>query len=68
MPSVDVSKPHKKYVWAYFYGRDDPTGHGVILKREDQVGTDNVAFTTEVITYDESMGIIETANTIYIPA
>lgn len=63
---ADVDKPVKKYVWAHFEG--DPTGSGVILQREDQANTDRGALTTPVVAYDETMGIIETENTVYVPA
>lgn len=65
---LSQDKPVKKYVWADFKGRQNPVGIGVILQKEEHAGTERVSFTTEVITYDETMGIIETINTIYIPA
>lgn len=61
-------KAVKKYIWVDFKGRQDPVGYGVILQKEEFAGTRRVSFTTEVVAYDESMGIIETINTIYIPA
>lgn len=64
-----IDKPVKKYIWVRFMnGVQNPTGYGVVLQKEEHAGTYIYSFTSAVIAYDETMGIIETANTVYIPA
>jgi hypothetical protein len=47
--------------------RDDPVGNGLIVH---PVGypEERVRFTTDVVSYDETTGIYETLNTVYVPA
>lgn len=47
---------------------DYPVGVSVWVQRQDQVGTANWALTSRVLSYDETMEIIETENSIYVPA
>lgn len=49
-------------------GPEPQIGDRVVLQRLDQVGTDNWAVTSPVVAYDETMEIIETENTVYVPA
>lgn len=65
-----VDKPVKKYVWARFRcpEGESPVGHTAILQKEEYKDSSICSFTTQIVAYDETMGIFETVNTVYVPA
>jgi hypothetical protein len=58
----------------YFFGFSDPIGHSVLVVPVDHPGHDGrvtntkLATTSAVQSYDETTGIFETKNTVYVPA
>jgi len=66
-----MTKPIVKYASMYFFGFTDPIGHSVFVVPVDHPGhASNGKFTTTsaVKSYDETTGIFETKNTVYVPA
>jgi hypothetical protein len=66
-----MTKPIVQYDSMYFFGFTDPIGHSVFVMPVDHPGSvsnGKLATTSAVQSYDETTGIFETKNTVYVPA